>query len=125
MGDVPQIPEDRAHERIVLDPELLIGQGRDQKESAIPGLEELPGNKLAAGPAGDGNRGHEFCGPIRLRRLLKIPPYHTADSAGPRDSRSQRACRTSVTPNQARRFPDFERKNRVVGRVPGWYHTVE
>ena len=32
MGDVPHIPEDRAHEHVVLHPELVVGQRRDQME---------------------------------------------------------------------------------------------
>jgi len=55
---VPKIPEDRAHQRIVLGVQLVLRQRSYKQEGSGSGLEQLPGNGTGINPAGSGDRGH-------------------------------------------------------------------
>ena len=87
IGNVTQIPEDRAHERIVLGTELLVGQWRREEERPVAGLEELPGYDPRIEPAGDGNRSHGLSRPHPTGASKKgTQSYDMADFAAPRAS---------------------------------------
>src|SRR6185312_12867813 len=58
MGDVSQIPQDRAHQRIVLAPQILIAQRGDQEHGPRSGLEQLPGDSLRVDARGGRDSRH-------------------------------------------------------------------
>jgi hypothetical protein len=58
MSYVPEVPEDRAHQRIVLHPEIVIGERRQQQEGTSAGLFQLPGDGLTFDCTGEGYGSH-------------------------------------------------------------------
>src|SRR5688572_929823 len=101
MSYVSHIPEDRTHQRVVLDAEILVTEGPQQQESPGSSLEEPVGDGLGVHPAGNSYRGHRSS-PVRLttrtagggrfhdmiwliRRLREgrhLPPDNTGTQAG-------------------------------------------
>ena len=56
VGDVAQVPEDRAHQRIVLRAEVLVAQRRHQQQRPGARLEQLVGDDFGIDTAGRGRR---------------------------------------------------------------------
>jgi hypothetical protein len=54
MRDVPQIPEDRAHQRVMLSPEILIRERTQQEEGSLPCLPKLGSDGIAGDRTGNG-----------------------------------------------------------------------
>jgi hypothetical protein len=69
MGDMAQIPQDRAHQRIMLQPELLVGERRHNQQRPGAGLEQPLGDGLGIHTAGQGDSRHRL-NPRVLNRLL-------------------------------------------------------
>jgi hypothetical protein len=62
-----QIPQDWAHQRIVLGPKLLVRKRTQQEEGALPGLSKIFGDGITAESAGSGNGGHRLSSPGKLK----------------------------------------------------------
>jgi hypothetical protein len=87
MGDVPQIPQNGAHESIVLTPEIFVGQRSQEQEGTLPRLVELRRKDLVvAGRTRNSSGGHRFSRRIRMTVTGGIR-YDTVEMAAPRDRR--------------------------------------
>jgi len=58
MGDMPEVPQQRAHQGVVLDSQVFIRQGGKKQQRAGSGFFELLRDCLAVNPAGKGYRRH-------------------------------------------------------------------
>jgi hypothetical protein len=60
MRDVPEIPDDRAHERVMLQPQLRVSKWLNQQECPGPSFPKLRGYGLAIYSPRHGNRRHDI-----------------------------------------------------------------
>ena len=70
VRDMTQIPDDGTHQRIVLKPEILVAERRDQQKCPFACLEELLGEDAAEGFSGIGDRGQR---PLQSSRAQCLP----------------------------------------------------
>jgi len=83
VRDVPEIPENGAHQRIVLDPQIFVTERLEQQQRALARFLKLSCDDLAVGGTGAGYGGHDW----RTRpggMLMRSLPYDTAEFGGPR-----------------------------------------
>jgi hypothetical protein len=61
VGDMTQVPQDRAHQGVMLSSQLVVIQGSKEQKRPVSGFEELVGYESGIEPAG-GDRSHGISG---------------------------------------------------------------